>query len=58
VIVKNHRTREKLKVDLIDPPLATVKAFHIRVNGKWAQKVPWASKSKVMAIVRQWLVQH
>ena len=58
VTVKDHRTGERMKVELVDI-LWVPNRFEIRVNGKWAKKVPVASLSTVLALVRKWLVaQH
>jgi hypothetical protein len=35
-----------------------VRSFRIRVNGKWAKKVPVASKTMVAKQLRSWLVMH
>jgi hypothetical protein len=43
VVLKNHQTGERLKVDLVDLPFATRKSFRVRVNGQWAKKLPVAS---------------
>jgi hypothetical protein len=58
LVVKNHLTREQLKVELIDLPFADGRRFRVRVNGKWAEKLPVASKSLVFRRVRRWLVRH
>ena len=58
VIVNNHLTGNHLKVELIDLPFSDARRFRLRVNGKWAVKVPVASKSLVLRQVRGWLVRH
>jgi hypothetical protein len=58
LVVKNHLTREQLKVELIDLPFADGRRFRVRVNGKWAEKLPVASKSLVFRRARRWLVRH
>lgn len=58
VVVKDHVTREQLKVELIDLPFSDGRRFRVRVNGKWARKVPVASKSLVFRQVRGWLVRR
>ena len=58
MVVKNHVTGERLKVDLIDLPFAENRRFRLRVNGQWATKLPVASKTVVAKQVRAWLVKH
>jgi hypothetical protein len=58
VVVKNHVSGARLKVELIDLAFATERKFRVRVNGQWAQKVPVASKTIVARQVRSWLVRH
>jgi hypothetical protein len=58
LVVKDHVTREQLKVELIDLPFSDGRRFRVRVNGKWARKVPVASKSLVVRQVRGWLVRR
>jgi hypothetical protein len=57
VTARNHLTGERLKVDLLDIP-CTNKTFRIRANGKPAEKVPYGSKTTVLALIRTWLVAH
>ncbi len=45
VLLKNHETGEQLKLELIDLPFASTRTFRLRVNGRWARKVPVASKT-------------
>ena len=40
LLVSNLQTREQLKIELIDLPFASSRSFRLRVNGKWARKVP------------------
>jgi hypothetical protein len=54
----NHETGERLKIELIDLPFPGARSYRIRVNGKWAQKVPVASKTLVARQLRGWLVKH
>jgi len=54
----NHKTGERLKVELIDLPLPGARSYRIRVNGEWARKVPLASKIMVAKQLRGWLVKH
>lgn len=58
VILKNHETGEQLKLELIDLPFATARTFRLRVNGRWAQKLPVASKTTVLRQLRSWWVTH
>jgi hypothetical protein len=58
MLVRNHVTGERLKVELIDLPFVDGRRFRIRVNGQWARKVPVASKSQVLQQVRSWLVKR
>ena len=58
LVVKDHVTREQLKAELIDLPFSDGRRFRVRVNGKWAQKLPVASKSLVFRQVRSWLVRR
>ena len=59
VILKNHETGEQLKLELIDLPFSTsTRTFRLRVNGRWAQKVPVASKTAVLRQLRSWWVTH
>jgi hypothetical protein len=55
VTVKNHRTGVKMRVELVDVPFME-RTYRLRVNGRAAEKVPFASKSRVLALVRRWLV--
>jgi len=32
--------------------------YRVRINGEWARKVPFASKTAVMWQLRQWWVAH
>jgi len=58
MLVKNHLTGNRLKVELIDLPFLEGRRFRVRVNGKWAHKVPVASKTIVAKQLRGWLVRH
>ena len=42
MVIKNHESGARLKVELIDLPFAGVRKFRVRVNGQWARKVPVA----------------
>ena len=56
--LKNQVTGEELKVELIDLPFCDQRRFRLRVNGRWAKKLPCASKTAVVAQARTWLVRH
>jgi hypothetical protein len=58
MLVKNHVTGNRLKVELIDLPFLEGRRFRVRVNGQWALKVPVASKTIVAKQLRGWLVRH
>jgi hypothetical protein len=58
LVLKNHQTGKRLKIDLVDLPFAASKAFRLRVNGQWAKKVPVASKTAVMRELRTWWVAY
>ncbi len=42
VVIKNHVTGARLKVELVDLPFQEGRRFRVRVNGGWARKVPVA----------------
>ena len=57
--VRNQETGATLKVELIDLPFsAQLRQFRVRVNGRWAKKVPVASKTIATRQLRAWLVKH
>lgn len=58
LVLKNHYTGEQLRLDLIDLPFATAKRFRLRLNGRWAKKLPVASKTAVLRQLRGWWVGH
>jgi hypothetical protein len=58
MVLRNHQTEGRLKLELIDLPLATAKRFRVRVNGSWARKIPVASKTEVMRQLRACLVSR
>ena len=58
LVVRNHVTGARLKVELIDLPFLEGRQFRLRVNGQWARKVPVASKTVVLKEVRSWLVKQ
>ena len=58
MVIKNHISGARLKVELIDLPFTQGRQFRLRVNGQWARKVPVASKTIVTKQVRGWLVKH
>lgn len=55
VVIVDHYTGERLKVDLIDF-LPVKRLFRLRVNGKTAKRMPYASKSAVLDQFRKWWV--
>ena len=57
VIIKDHFTGKQLKVDLIDF-LPVKRLFRLRVNGKPAKRLPYASKTRVLQHFREWWVAH
>ena len=57
VTVKNHVPGEVLRVELVDLPSAG-RSFRLRVNGRWAERIPVGSKSTVLTQVRKWRVAH
>lgn len=58
VTVRNHASGEALRVELDDLPFVGGRSFRLRVNGRWAEKIPVGSKSTVLAQVRKWWVAH
>jgi hypothetical protein len=69
MVIKNHVSGARLKVELIDLPFTEQRQFRVRVNGpslrrcygaasRWARKMPVASKTIVTRQVRGWLVRH
>ena len=58
IVVTNLQSREQLRIELIDLPFATGRTFRLRVNGKWAGKMPVGSKTRVLQQLRRWWVLH
>lgn len=58
MLIKNHVTGARLKVELVDLPFLKGRRFRVRVNGEWARKLPVASRTIVTKQVRTWLVRH
>ena len=58
MVVRNHVTGDRLKVELIDLPFFEGRRYRVRVNGEWARKVPLASKTVATKQLRLWLVKH
>ena len=58
VVVTDHATQKRMKVELVDLPFSDGKRFRLRVNGRWAEKVPVGSKTIVLQQVRSWLVRQ
>ena len=54
----NHETGDRLKIELIDLPFPGARSYRIRVNEKWAQKLPVASKTMVAKQLRGWRVKQ
>jgi hypothetical protein len=54
----NHETGDRLKIELIDLPFPGARSYRIRVNERWAQKLPVANKTMVAKQLRAWLVKH
>ena len=54
----NHQTGERLKLELVDLPFPGARSFRLRVNGRWARKVPVGSKTTVLRELRSWWVSH
>ncbi len=52
MVIKNHETGARLKVELVDLPFQESRRFRVRVNGGWARKLPAASKTIVLRQVR------
>jgi hypothetical protein len=48
----NHQTGDRLKIELIDLPFPGARSYRVRVNEKWAQKLPVASKTTVAKQLR------
>ena len=55
VMIIDHYTGERLKVDLIDF-LSVKRLFRLRVNGKQARRMPFGSKTAVLDQFRKWWV--
>jgi hypothetical protein len=58
LVVSNLQSHEQLKIELVDLPFASGRTFRLRVNGKWARKVPVGSKTTVLRQLRGWWVLH
>ena len=58
ITIVNHESGGRLKIELVDLPFAGARRYRVRVNGRWAQKVPIASKTEALRQLRTWLVQH
>jgi hypothetical protein len=48
VVVSNLETGDQLRIELLDLPFATSRSFRLRVNGKWARKMPIGSKTGIL----------
>ena len=58
LVVSNLQSRDQLRIELVDLPFASGRTFRLRVNGKWARKVPVGSKTTVLRQLRDWWVSH
>ena len=58
LLLINHETGKQLKIELVDLPFPGARSYRIRANGKWARKLPVASKTMVAKQLRGWLVRH
>jgi hypothetical protein len=57
VRIENHRTQERLQVELIDTPFAS-RSFELRVNGSRPSQMTYATKTQMWDRLRKWMVQH
>jgi len=55
--LRNHVTGAALKVERVDLPFGA-RSYRLRVNGRWAEKIPVGSKSAVWAQARKEWVAH
>ena len=58
LLLTNHQTWQRLKIELFDLPFPGARSYRVRVNGEWARKLPLASKTMVARQLRGWLVKH
>ena len=58
MVVTNLQTQEQLRIELVDLPFVAGRSYRLRVNGKWARKVPVGSKTTVLRQLRAWWVAH
>jgi len=58
ISVTDHRTGKRFKLDLFSNYLAPTRNYIVEINGKPSAKVPVASKTKVLDLIRRWLVAH
>jgi hypothetical protein len=58
LVVTNLETGVQLRIELFDLPFATGRSFRVRVNGKWARRMPVGSKTRVLQQLRRWWVTH
>jgi|GEM_PF-6754763 len=56
--VTDHRSGKHFRVDLFSNYFAPSRNFILEIDGKPASKVPVASKTKVLDLIRKWLVAH
>ncbi|MDF3128853.1 hypothetical protein P0Y35_06575 [Kiritimatiellaeota bacterium B1221] len=57
VRIENHLPRERLEVELIDPPFPS-RIFELRVNGSRPSQLSYATKTQIWDRLRKWMVQH
>jgi hypothetical protein len=68
MLIKNHESGARLKVELIDLPFPRVRQFRVRVNGQWGAEGAGGPPSFYYGVageqtivtkqVRGWLVKH
>lgn len=56
--VTDHRSKQTFRLDLFADYFTPARNFFIEINGKPSKKVPVASKTKVLDLIRRWLVAH
>lgn len=57
--VRDHRSNKGFRVDLYsDYYFTQSRQFLVEVDGEPAKKLPVASKTKVLDLIRRWLVSH
>ena len=56
--VTDHRSGKRFRLDLFDNYFAPTRNYVVEIDGKPSEKVPVASKTKVLDLIRRWLVAH